>query len=205
MKVSGDAVLHADAETVWRTVTDPEVLVRTIPGCERLEVTGPDAYAMTVSAGVASIKGTYDGTVALTDQIRPSSFVLRASGAGASGTIRTDVAVTLADGGNGTTSLRYAADADVGGMVGGVGQRVLAGVAKKMAGQFFVNVDGVLTGATPVVGAAVGSATTAPGVFTAPPRPARGLPTGGFVKGILVGAAAALLGVLVGTIIGRRR
>jgi carbon monoxide dehydrogenase subunit G len=203
MKVSGDTVLHADAETVWRTVTDPEVLVRTIPGCERLEVTGPDAYVMTVSAGVASIKGTYDGKVALTDLVRPSSFVLRASGAGASGTIRTDVAVTLADGGDGTTSLRYDADADVGGMVGGVGQRVLTGVAKKMAGQFFANVDGVLTGATPAPLAAA-SAATAAGVFTAPVR-ARAVPSGGFVRGVLVGAAVALAGVLVGTLVGRRR
>ena len=204
MKVSGNSLLHADAETVWRTVTDPEVLVRTIPGCERLEVTGPDAYAMTVSAGVASIKGTYDGKVALTDQARPSSFVLRASGAGASGTIRTEVAVTLTDGGNGTTSLTYDADADVGGMVGGVGQRVLTSVAKKMAGQFFTNVDGVLTGASPVVPVVSASAGAIPGVFTAPPR-ARSAPSGGFVKGVLVGAAVALAGVLVGTLIGRRR
>jgi uncharacterized protein len=203
MKVSGDTVLHADAETVWRTVTDPEVLVRTIPGCARLEVTGPDAYTMTVSAGVASIKGTYDGQVALTDQIRPSSFVLRASGAGASGTIRTDVSVTLSDGRDGTTSLRYDADADVGGMVGGVGQRVLTSVAKKMAGQFFANVDDVLTGAAPVTPGAPSAGAT-PGVFTAPPR-ARAVPSGGFVKGVLVGAGIALAGVLVGTLIGRRR
>ena len=204
MKVSGDTVLHADTDTVWRTVTDPQVLVHTIPGCERLEVTGPDAYAMTVSAGVASIKGTYDGRVALTDQIRPSSFVLRASGAGASGTIRTDVAVTLADGGDGTTSLSYDADADVGGMVGGVGQRVLASVAKKMAGQFFANVDDVLTGAafaSPAVAASTGAT---PGVFTAPPRP-RSASAGGFVKGVLTGAGIAFAGVLVGTLIGRRR
>jgi uncharacterized protein len=203
MKVSGDTVLHADAETVWRTVTDPQVLVRTIPGCERLEVTGPDAYAMTVSAGVASIKGTYDGKVALTDQNRPSSFVLRASGAGASGTIRTDVAVTLSDSGDGTTSLRYDADADVGGMVGGVGQRVLTSVAKKMAGQFFANVDDVLTGAA-VAPSAAAPPGASPGVFTSPPR-ARAVPSGGFVRGVLVGAGIALAGVLVGTLIGRRR
>jgi carbon monoxide dehydrogenase subunit G len=203
MKVSGDTVLHADAETVWQTVTDPQVLVRTIPGCERLEVTGPDAYAMTVSAGVASIKGTYDGTVALTDQIRPSSFVLRASGAGASGTIRTDVAVTLSDGVDGTTSLRYDADADVGGMVGGVGQRVLISVAKKMADQFFANVDDVLTGAA-LATPATPAAGAQPGVFTAPPR-ARAVRSGAFAKGVLVGAGIALAGVLVGTLVGRRR
>ena len=67
MKVAGQAVLHAPVERVWAALNDPAVLVRTIPGCQRLEATGPDAYAMTVTAGVASIKGTYAGTVALAD------------------------------------------------------------------------------------------------------------------------------------------
>ena len=55
MKVSGDATLHAPIDKVWAALNDPAVLVRTIPGCERLELTGPDAYRMMVTAGVASI------------------------------------------------------------------------------------------------------------------------------------------------------
>jgi carbon monoxide dehydrogenase subunit G len=62
MKVAGSAVLHAPVETVWDALLDPAVLVATIPGCERLETTGEHSYAMTVTAGVASIKGTYAGT-----------------------------------------------------------------------------------------------------------------------------------------------
>ncbi|MDP9416943.1 MAG: carbon monoxide dehydrogenase subunit G, partial [Actinomycetota bacterium] len=146
MKVRGDAVLHAPPDAVWRALNDPAVLVRTIPGCERLEQIGPDRYRMTVTAGVASIKGTYQGEVALTDPRPPSSFVLKASGAGAPGTVSADVVVTLADAGDSSTRLEYDADAVVGGMVGGVGQRVLTGVAKKTAGEFFAAVDDVLTG-----------------------------------------------------------
>ncbi len=67
MKVTGSATLHAPIDRVWAALNDPAVLVRTIPGCERLESTGENAYAMTVTAGVASIKGTYAGKVALTD------------------------------------------------------------------------------------------------------------------------------------------
>ena len=64
MKVSGEATLHAPVDKVWVALNDPGVLVRTIPGCERLEATGPDSYQMVVTAGVASIKGTYAGEVA---------------------------------------------------------------------------------------------------------------------------------------------
>ena len=126
MKVTGSATLHAPREKVWAALQDPAVLVRTIPGCQQLEEVGPDAYRMTILAGVASIKGAYTGDVALTDPDEPTAFTLRASGAGAPGTVSADVRVTLSEAGDGTR-LDYDADAIVGGMIGGVGQRVLTG------------------------------------------------------------------------------
>ncbi|HJW36325.1 MAG TPA: carbon monoxide dehydrogenase subunit G, partial [Actinomycetes bacterium] len=145
MRIAGNATLHAPVETVYAALRDPRVLVRTIPGCERLEQVGEDAYQMTVTAGVASARGTYAGDVRLTDQRAPHGFVLRASGSGAPGTVSADVAVELSPGEHGTTVLAYDADAVVGGMIGGVGQRLLAGVAKRTAGDFFTAVDQVLT------------------------------------------------------------
>lgn len=219
MKVSGSATLHAPVQEVWAALNDPAVLVRTIPGCSQLEEVGPDRYRMTVSAGVASIKGTYLGDVALTDQEMPSRFVLRASGAGAPGTVSADVVVTLAET-DGGTHLTYDADAVVGGPVGGVGQRVLSGVAKKTAGEFFRAVDDVLTGAAPAsvgsaapaggegapAGAEVAQSAPRPGVFTAPvaSRTTSDDPSA-FAKGALLGAAVALLGVVVGGVVARRR
>src|SRR5262249_57332113 len=129
MKVSGTATLLGPVERVYRLLHDPAVLVRTIPGCERLEQVGQDEYRMTVAAGVPSIRGTFSGDVRLTDQAEPRSFMLRASGAGAPGTVTADVAVALTEFGDGGTLLSYDADVVVGGMVGGVGQRVLSGVA----------------------------------------------------------------------------
>ena len=199
MKVSGDATLHAPIERVWEALNDPAVLVRTIPGCERLEATGPDSYTMVVTAGVASIKGTYSGEVKLSDQQRPGSFVMSASGAGAPGTVSTDVQVRLSEV-DGGTRLSYDADAVIGGMIGGVGQRMLAGVAKKMAGEFFAAVDDVLTGKA--VAAPVAEAEA--GVYVAPPQPARAAPSG-FLAGAFVGAEIALAGVVVGAVFGRRR
>jgi uncharacterized protein len=215
MKIAGNATLHAPVEAVYEALRDPRVLVRTIPGCERLEQVGEDAYRMTVTAGVASIRGTYAGDVRLTDQRAPHGFVLRASGSGAPGTVSADVAVELAEADDGTTLLSYDADAVVGGMVGGVGQRLLAGVARKTAGEFFAAVDGVLNGQGPEAAEAEAAAAPATAgdqaaqeraVFAAPGRRpgVAGLPGGEFAAGALVGAAAALAGALVGGYLARR-
>ncbi len=211
MKVSGDALLHAPVDQVWSALNDPAVLVRTIPGCERLEATGPDAYRMVVTAGVASIKGTYTGEVTLCEQQEPSSFLMKASGAGGPGTVSTEVRVRLADAGDGSTRLTYDADAVIGGAVAGVGQRMLVGVTKKTAGEFFQSVDDVLTGKAAPTAEAVsaGAPAAEPGVFVAPSKPSApglgGLGGGGFLTGAVFGAVVALAGVLVGGQLGRRR
>lgn len=203
MKLSGEATLHAPIEKVWTVLNDPAVLVRTIPGCERLEATGPDAYRMVVTAGVASLRGTYAGEVQLSDQRQPNSFLMTASGAGGPGTVSTEVRVSLSDTGDGSTRLTYDADAVVGGVIAGVGQRMLVGVSKKMAGQFFQSVDDVLTGSTGM--APPGAVQAEPGVFVGPGAGAAGALGGdGFIRGALVGAAIALAGVLVGGALGRR-
>jgi carbon monoxide dehydrogenase subunit G len=218
MKIAGNATLQATPERVYAALNDPAVLVRTIPGCQQLEPVGQDSYKMTITAGVASIKGVYQGEVALSDQQAPDSFRLKASGAGAPGTVSADVLVKLTDAGNGTTRLEYDADAVVGGMVGGVGQRMLTGVAKKTAGEFFKAVDAVLTGAPPApakatangqgapAAAAQPGAAAAPATFTAPSAPAlAGAVSGDFAKGAVFGAVIALLGALVGGLLARRR
>lgn len=229
MKVTGTATLSADRATVWRALNDPAVLVRAIPGCQRLEDQGDDVYWMRVSAGVGSIKGVYDGQVRLTDQLEPGSFRMYAQGAGAPGTIATDVTVTLTDAAGGGTELSYDADATVGGMIGGVGQRMLAGVSKRMAAEFFANVDAALAGdpgaARPEGGAPKpsGASRLPPGPSTVAPPPGRSAPAaapgtvftaptdaqaGGqgsaFARGVALGAGAALAGAVVGAWISRR-
>jgi carbon monoxide dehydrogenase subunit G len=211
MKISGDNTIPFPVEQVWDALLDPGVLVRTIPGCERLETTGENTYAMTVTAGVAAIKGTYDGTCALSDLQQHESLVMRLQGAGAPGTIDATVNVGFAPAGDGATRVTYDADAVVGGMVGGVGQRMLGSVSKRMAGEFFGNV-GAAIGGGPAV-AEPGGGTVSPAgapsaaavgqVFTAPPRPPSSQQD--FLKGIAVGAGLVLLGVVAGGLFGRRR
>jgi len=207
MKITGTSTLAADPATVWRALNDPAVLVRAIPGCRALEALGEDSYAMTVAAGVGSIKGVYDGRVRLSDQQEPDSFRLHAEGSGAPGTISADVLVTIAAAADGGTALGYDAEAAVGGMIGGVGQRMLAGVSKRMAAEFFGNVDAVIASGpqqVPVTSAVSPDASpaAASGAVFAAPRSTRA--GAGFAAGVAVGAAAALAGALVGAWVSRR-
>jgi len=212
MKFTGENVLAAPVAQAWDALLDPAVLVRTIPGCERLEATGDNAYAMTVTAGVASIKGTYAGSCALRDLVEHESLVMKLDGAGTPGTIGATVNVRFTPEGS-STRISYDADAVVGGMIGGVGQRMLTSVSKRMAGEFFGNVDGVLAGgAAPMpaapglaTGASAPSSTSGGTVFTAPAPTAAAGSRQEFLSGVAVGAGLVVLGVVVGGIFGRRR
>jgi carbon monoxide dehydrogenase subunit G len=215
MRITGREAIPYPVETVWDALLDPAVLVRTIPGCERLVTAGEHAYEMTVTAGVASIRGSYDGTCTLSDLVPHESLVMHLQGAGAPGTIDATVEVSFRQSGD-QTVIEYDADATVGGMVGGVGQRMLASVSKRTAGEFFGNVGNAI--ASPGLRAGDGSApdwsipargATAPSdpavgqVFTAPPRSLDAQQE--FRKGIALGAGLVLLGVLAGSLLGRRR
>lgn len=216
MKIAGTATLNAPVDRVWAAFNDPAVLARCLPGCESLTETGPDAYAMRVTAGVAAVKGTYEGTVSLADKQEPSSFTMKAQGAGGPGTVAADVAVRLAPSATGGTDLSYDADAVVGGMIGGVGQRMLTGVTKKMAAEFFRAVDDDIAGVRTVPADASAPATTASDA-SAPPVYAGRSATAtananlsmddnvGMLVGLALGALIALGGVVIGSRIGRRR
>jgi carbon monoxide dehydrogenase subunit G len=207
MKIAGSNTIPFPVDQVWDALLDPAVLVRTLPGCERLVATEEHTYSMTVTAGVAAIRGTYDGTCALSDLVEHESLTMRLQGAGAPGTVDATVAVRFEPAADATTVV-WDADAVVGGMVGGVGQRMLGSVSTRMAGEFFGNVGDALAGpAVAPVGTAAGPVETATPtgqrVFTAPPRPAAGRDD--FLRGIAVGAGLVLLGVVAGGILGRRR
>lgn len=206
MKIAGQAVLEATPEKVWEALNDPAVLAQCIPGCQSLEQVGDDEFKMTVSAGVASIRGIYDGSVQLTDKQPPNSYVLKATGSGGPGTVSAtcQISLTAADGG---CKLSYDADAIIGGVIAGVGQRMITGVAKKLAGEYFGNLNDFLTGkATPITPAPQAVTSGSP---TSQPDPGATqvfsgrvpMKTSGEsfdVTSVLAGAAIALGGVLIG-------
>jgi carbon monoxide dehydrogenase subunit G len=217
VNLDGSAVLHADPEKVWSVITDPAVLARTIPGCESLEQVGTDEYRMQVAVGVGAIRGSYAGEVRLSDQNRPKSYVMHASGAGAPGNVRATVTINLTPTSDGT-ALTYSADAVVGGPVAGVGQRMMTGVAKRMAGQFFKAIDDELSGAVVPIAAAPSAGTRgaeaaeaaapeAPRVFAgrAAAAPAGNVDLRSLAIGAAAGAGFTALGVVIGSLLGRRR
>ncbi|SEC69789.1 hypothetical protein SAMN04489844_2803 [Nocardioides exalbidus] len=212
MKFTGENTIAAPVAQAWDALLDPSVLVRTIPGCEKLEATGDNAYAMTVTAGVASIKGTYAGSCVMSDLVEHESLVMKLDGAGAPGTIGATVHVRFTPEGD-TTRVSYDADAVVGGMIGGVGQRMLTSVSRRMAGEFFGNVDSAIAGgpvapAAAAVAPATGTPATAPAagqVFTAPAKAPAAGSRQEFLTGVAVGAGLVVLGVVVGGLFGRRR
>lgn len=215
MQIIGTAHMNAPVPVAWTAFHDPGVLTRTIPGLQSLEETGEDAYKATVSAGVASIKGTYHGNVELTEQVEHESFLLRASGQGGPGTISADVRVRLQAAEDGGTDIAWAADASVGGPIGGVGQRMLQGVARKMATQFFAAIDADIasggagapasaTTAEREVPAGAAAATAAGTVRTAPAAVAAASSTN-LLAAAVAGALIALAGVIVGALATRRK
>jgi len=207
MKIAGSALVHADPPRTWAAITDPSVLATVIPGCEVLTPIEDNRFALTVTLGVASIKGSYSGEVSFADLVEPSTLTMRANGSGAPGTIDTTVRVTLTVQPEGTTRVDYDADAVVGGMIGGVGQRVLAGVAKKTAGLFFAAIDDVLSGARAVAPAPVPGAVASVAAGGVPsPLPVHAARPGwpSLIGAAAFGAISMLIGVLVGARISRK-
>ena len=214
MRIAGEATVQAQREAVWGALLDPAVLVRTIPGCERLETVGENSYSMTVTVGIAAIRGTYSGACTITDLQPHDSLKLKAEGAGAPGTIAADVDVRFSeDGTTGFTVLQYDADTTVGGMIGGVGQRMLSSVPRRLAVEFFTAIEQVLVGGPTEAAAAspssspspAGEPAATPGVFTAPPKAASTSSQRDFLTGVAVGAGLVAFGVVLGTVAGRRR
>jgi carbon monoxide dehydrogenase subunit G len=136
MKLEGSYEVKAPRQKVWSAFLDPETLRKAIPGCEKLEMIGPDEYKATLKIGVAAVKGTFEGKVRLSDKKPSDSYRLAAEGSGGPGFVRADTLISLADI-DGGTRVSYTADVQVGGLIAGVGQRMLGGVSKMMADQFF--------------------------------------------------------------------
>ncbi len=143
MKLEGSHDIPVPRAKVWSGFLDPEVLRQAIPGCEKLEALGADEYRATMKVGVAAVKGTFEGKVRLSDQQPPDSYRMGVEGTGAPGFVRGTTAITFTDV-EGGTRVSYSADVQVGGLIAGVGQRMLGGVAKMLADQFFSRMSQLL-------------------------------------------------------------
>ena len=143
MKIEGSADIPAPREKVWAAFLDPGILAQALPGCEKLEAIGPNEYKATMKVGVAAIKGTFEGTVKLSDLEPPNRYRMAVEGSGGPGFVRGAASMQLSDVPGGT-KVSYDADVQVGGLIASVGQRMLGGVTKMMLDQFFTRMTELL-------------------------------------------------------------
>jgi uncharacterized protein len=136
MKLAGEYNLPAPPEKVWELLTDPNRLAKLLPGCERLDPDGPDRFKAAIKFGIAAVTGKYAGTVEFSEKQPPKSMRMKISGKGVPGFVDGSGHLELKGKGGGTL-LHYAGDAQVGGMIASVGQRMVEGAAKKIVEQFF--------------------------------------------------------------------
>jgi carbon monoxide dehydrogenase subunit G len=143
LKIEGNYMFNAPRERVWQLLLDPKIMAQCMPGCETMNEVAPDRYETVMKVGVASVKGTYKGKVAIKDKQPPAHYVLSGEGSGGPGFMQGDVVIDLEET-NGQTLLKYSTEPKkpkIGGLIASVGQRMLNGVAKMMADQFFKKIE----------------------------------------------------------------
>src|SRR2546429_7422772 len=150
MQIESTQELRARRERVYAALIDPEILRRCIPGCESLELIGELTYAATLKAGVGSIKGAFKGTVRLEEMRPPEHYRIVVEGKGIVGFAKGSANFDLLDQG-GSTMIKYSGELQVGGTIAGVGQRMIQGAAKMMAGRFFTALVAEATSVPPAV------------------------------------------------------
>jgi carbon monoxide dehydrogenase subunit G len=134
MKIQGSHTFDAPREQVWRALLDPGILARTLPGCERLERVGETDFQGVLNVQVGPVKGQFQGTLQLSD-LRPlEGYHMRLDGKGPAGFMNGEGDLRLA-GDGASTVLSYDLDAQVGGRIAGVGQRLIESSAKSITRQ----------------------------------------------------------------------
>ncbi len=134
MRIAGNYTFEATREEVWSALNDPEVLARTIPGCQRLDEVGPNEFESTLKVGLQAVRGVYTGKVKLDNLVAPESYEIHVDGKGSNGFLKGSGSIKLrTDGAH--TILDYGGEAQVGGTIASVGQRLLDGAAKTMINQ----------------------------------------------------------------------
>jgi carbon monoxide dehydrogenase subunit G len=136
VKVDGRYTFDATPAEVWALLLDPAALRACMPGCTKFEPLGDEEFDVTLELGVAGIKGTYNGGARIADRNEGTSYKLIVEGSGTAGFVRGEGLLTLEPDGDGTTVI-VSGDANAGGMIANLGQRMLGGVAKMVVSQFF--------------------------------------------------------------------
>ena len=181
MEMTGEQLIPLPQQRVWEALNDPQVLKACIPGCESIERVSDTEYKVAMTASVGPVKARFSGKLLLADLNPPHSYSLAFEGSGGTaGFGKGSAKVSLTPEGS-TTRLAYTASASVGGKLAQVGSRLIDGVARKMADDFFARFNATVA---PAVQA------EAPASPSAPSK--RGIPMWAWAIGVIVLVVLAL-------------
>lgn len=140
MKLEGRVTVATPLQEAWERINDPRVLESCAPGLESLVASGTDSYDAVVELKLPAVNGRFTGTLEFLERRPPEFAHLRVQGKGAPGFVDGDVELRMAETDEGT-EFRYTADVHIGGQVGRLGQRMVSGVTRELAGQFFESLE----------------------------------------------------------------
>ncbi|MBU3738286.1 MAG: carbon monoxide dehydrogenase subunit G [Rhodoferax sp.] len=188
MDMQASRPLNVTQQQAWDALNDPEVLKACIPGCDKVEASGENQYAIGMALKIGPVSARFSGKITLQDIQPPHSYTLRFEGQGGpAGFGKGDAQVTLTPSEQGTL-LAYTVHASVGGKVAQLGQRLIDGAAKSMAEDFFKRFDDEMQRRHPAAVAPALAPAPAPVAAAGP----LGLPVAAWVA---IGLAALALGV----------
>jgi carbon monoxide dehydrogenase subunit G len=147
MKLSGEQTIPAPRQRVWEGLNDPQILKQCIRGCEYIEKISDTAYAARVVAKVGPVKATFNGKVSLTNLNPPQSYTISGQGeGGVAGFARGKSDVQLIEVGPQETLMSYDVDAQIGGKLAMIGNRLIDSTARAMAEEFFAHFVALMSG-----------------------------------------------------------
>ncbi len=136
MRIEGRERVATAHPLAWQRINDPEVVRRCTPGLERLEETEPDHFEAVIELKLPAVRGRFEGEVEFLEREAPERLRLRVEAKGAPGFVHGEVTLRLSGAPDGT-EFHYQAEIQVGGQIARFGQRMVSGIAKDMAAQFF--------------------------------------------------------------------
>lgn len=170
MKIGGEYTFDGPRDAVWQALQDPVVLASVLPGCEKLDLIGENEYEGALKIKVGPVQGAFQGKVKLEDIQPPESYTMQVDGRGAPGFVKATGHLKLTDGGA-TTQLAYDGDAQVGGRLASVGQRLMESSAKAIIRQSLDGLNEAIRARATTGPGAPDVAATATAADAVPPSP----------------------------------
>lgn len=167
MKVVGEYIFDATPEEVWNGLLDPEILAATMPGCDKLELVGENEYDGILNIKVGPVQGRFQGKIRLQDINAPNGYTMLVDGKGAPGFVKATAKIDIGADGE-KTRLGYDGDAQVGGRIASVGQRLLDSSSKAIIKQSLEGLNENLKARAAAEAAPEGADAAPPPVIKAP-------------------------------------